>query len=134
MLPNTSHSSGLQWLSRAARDELGCEKYHFTYTSRAPSLWKRNLEVIRCGLKGVVRGEFVDSLGRIDELGDRWRFSKVSDSVRFHDVFYGVLVLNKGDDTHLSMAFALDLSSGRRWALQGIDFIDAFYARGPTAL
>ncbi len=33
--------------------------------------------------------------------------------------------MNEGNDTNLSFAFG---------ALQGIDFIDAFYARGPNAL
>jgi len=70
----------------------------------------------------------------IDELWDGRRCSKVSDPVRpsvrlssrrrltaealsLHDVLYGMLVLDKGDDPHLSFALAFDPSSGRGWAL-----------------
>jgi hypothetical protein len=44
--------------------------------------------------------------------------------LRFHDVFYGVFILNEGDDPHLSFALG---------ALERIDFVYAFYARGPSA-
>ena len=60
----------------------------------------------------------------VDELRDLWRRSEVSDSLRFHDVFYGVFILNEGDDPHLSFALG---------ALERIDFVYAFYARGPNA-
>ncbi len=71
----------------------------------------------------------------------------MSDSLRFHDVFYGVLVLNKGDDTHLSMALgALPPSLKLRRTSKRGNLVDSLYlsavvptgtkadARGPTAL
>jgi hypothetical protein len=40
-----------------------------------------------------------------------------------HNLFDGMLVLDKGDDPHLSFALG---------ALKGIYFVDSLYARGPT--
>ena len=60
----------------------------------------------------------------IDELWDGRRCSKVSDPLGLHNLFDGMLVLDKGDDPHLSFALG---------ALKGIYFVDSLYARGPTA-
>ena len=60
----------------------------------------------------------------IDELWDGRRCSKVSDSLGLHNLFDGMLVLDKGDDPHLCFTLG---------ALERVDLIDAFYARGPTA-
>jgi hypothetical protein len=59
----------------------------------------------------------------IDELWDGRRCSKVSDPLGLHNLFDGMLVLDKGDDPHLSFALG---------ALKGIYFVDSLYARGPT--
>jgi hypothetical protein len=60
----------------------------------------------------------------IDELWDGRRCSKVSDPLGLHNLFDGMLVLDKGDDPHLSFALG---------ALKGIYFVDSLYARGPSA-
>ena len=41
----------------------------------------------------------------LDELWDRRRRSEVSDPSGFHDVFYGAITLNEGEDTHPPLAF-----------------------------
>jgi hypothetical protein len=48
---------------------------------------KRVLEVISRRLKGVLAGEFIDSLYGIDELRNRRRSLKVGDTLSLHDVF-----------------------------------------------
>jgi hypothetical protein len=54
--------------SGADESELSHEKYHFTFTSPAPSLRKRVLEVMRQRFEGVVGGKFIESVRGIDEL------------------------------------------------------------------
>jgi hypothetical protein len=75
------------------------------HTFAVPSQKKRVLEVIRRRLEGVARGEFIKSFSGVDELWYWRRRLKVRDTLRLHDVLDGVLVLNKGDDTHLSFTF-----------------------------
>jgi len=110
---------------RSKKRDLSCEKCASDYTRRVPSSWKRSLEVIRRWLKRVVGGKFIESLSGVDELRNvRWRL-EVRDTLGSHDALDCVFVLNEGDYSHLRFAFG---------ALQGIDFIDAFYARGPATL
>jgi hypothetical protein len=52
----------------------------------APSLRRQILEVPWRRIKGVVRGEFLDSLGSIDELRERRRCLEVRDTLRFHNI------------------------------------------------
>ena len=62
---------------------------------------------MRRRLKGVVGGEFIDSVGCFDQLGDRWRSLKVGDTLSLHYVLdcppsrryaeVAVRVLDEGD-------------------------------------
>ena len=67
------------------RGEVRCQKWRETPTPAFPPQRMRVLEVIRRRLKGVLGGEFIDSLHSIDERRNRWGSLKVRDPLSLQD-------------------------------------------------
>jgi len=112
---------GFKAPKRAWGGELSRQKWRETSTPVFPSQRKRVLEVIRRRLKGVVRGEFIDSLHGIDELRNRWRSLEFGDTLSLHDVL--IWVLHFGHPSRLSPSRGLlyqDGGSGERRTRGGL--------------
>lgn len=73
-------------LGRAREEDLSSKKRGVSQTPSVPSRRKRALEVIGRRLERVIQGDFIDSLGGIDEPWNGRRSLKVRDALSFHDV------------------------------------------------